>query len=148
MGGARSISNGREADPATGLRKEVDGLYSHQDTPHTPPSDPKADVITKKKEKSHICLYNGPPVDNGRYGTLPDMPNKEDKGDRMNVGHGTEGETCTASRPFEARSQVLWGKGRQLHHQRNQRSRHRRRRTTDALTSSVKQNTPTETIKA
>ena len=89
MGGARSISDGRGEDSATRLRKEADGLYSHQDTPHTPPSDPKADVITKKKEKSHIRPYNGLPGDNGRYETLPDMPNKEDKGDGMNVGRGT-----------------------------------------------------------
>ena len=55
-GKARSISHGCEEDPATSLREEAD--------------DP----------------YDGPPVDNGRYETPPDVPEEEDKSGRMNVG--------------------------------------------------------------
>ena len=65
---------------------EADNLYSRQDNPHAPPSDPKANVIKKKQEKSHFRPHDGPPMNNGWYETPPDMPNEEDKSD------GTEGE--------------------------------------------------------
>ena len=53
-GGARSISDRGEEDFIASLREEADNLYSCQGNPHAPPSDPKAEVITKKMEKSHI----------------------------------------------------------------------------------------------
>ena len=43
LGGARSISDGRKEDSTAGLREKADDLYSRQDAPHAPPSDPKAE---------------------------------------------------------------------------------------------------------
>ena len=111
IAGARSISDGREEDSAAGLREEAEDPYSRQDAPHAPPADPKAEVIIKKKEKSRNRPHDGPPVDNGRYETPPDMPNKEDKSDGMNIGHGTEGEDLFSEPAFQAKAMGIVGQG-------------------------------------
>jgi hypothetical protein len=69
--GTRSNNDGREEDSAADLRVEADNLYSRQDNPPAPPSDPKANVITKKQEKSHFRSHDGPPMNNGWYETPP-----------------------------------------------------------------------------
>ena len=43
LGGARSISDDRKEDSTAGLREKADDIYSHQDAPHTPLSDHKAE---------------------------------------------------------------------------------------------------------
>ena len=111
MAGARSISDRRKEHSASGVREEANDPYSRQDAPHAPPSDPKAEVIINKKDKSRIQPHNSPPVDNGWYETPPNMPNEEDKSDGMNVGRGTEGEDLYREPAIRAEATFIVGQG-------------------------------------
>ena len=107
LGGAKSINNRREDDSAAGRREEADDLYSRQDTTLRPQD--RGD--NKEEGSSHIRPHDGPPVDNGRYETRPDMPEKEDKSNGINAGRGTEGEDMYSNPAPRAKATNIVGQG-------------------------------------